>query len=136
MTERHNKSLKYALSVLQNDKVISIRDINFLRERHKSALNYAVSEIVKWQYAGSITEIYLYGSYARGEQGYDSDVDIYVVCSQGVPITALRELKMMVMPEDINLPEVEVKFGFRPLEMETDLFHVNIRKDGVLLWKR
>lgn len=109
---------------------------NLLQKRHEIALNYAVSEIVKWQYAKSITEIYLYGSYARGEQRYDSDVDIYVICSQNVPVTALRDLKIAVMPEDYSLPEVEVKFGFRPLEEETDFFHANIRKDGILLWKK
>lgn len=110
--------------------------MKFLQKRHEIALNYAVSEIVNWQYVKSVTEIYLYGSYARGEQSYDSDVNIYIICSKNIPIAALRKLKMNVMPEDYNLPEVEVKFGFKSLEKETDLFHANIRKDGILLWKK
>lgn len=106
------------------------------QERHQKALEYASTQILKWEYAKEIQSIYLFGSYSRGEHGYDSDVDIYIICSPDIPKIALRQLKVMVLPEDPALPDVEVKFGFKPLNEENDLFHKNIEKDGILLWKK
>lgn len=107
-----------------------------IEERHRAALDLAATKITQWEYASQIQDIYLYGSYARGDHGYNSDVDIYIICTPGIPKRALRELKCMVLPEDAELPDVEVRFGFRPLEEETDFFHENVRKDGVLLWQK
>lgn len=106
------------------------------QERHKKALEYASNQILKWNYAKEIQSIYLFGSCSRGEQGYDSDVDIYIICSPNIPKSALRQLKIMVLPEDPTLPDVEVKFGFKSLDEEDDLFHKNIKKDGILLWQK
>lgn len=107
-----------------------------VKDRHKTALNYAASQILKWEYANKIKAIYLFGSYARGEQSYDSDVDIYIICSPSVPKNALRKLKIMVLSEEENMPEVDVKFGFNDLNAENDLFHDNIKKEGILLWQK
>lgn len=104
--------------------------------RHKKALEYAIDKIVKWNAASYINAIYLYGSYARRKYRYDSDVDIYIECKAKPPKQDILYLKGAVLPEDERLPEVDVKFGFSPLEEYTDFFHENIRKDGILLWRR
>lgn len=51
------------------------------QDRHKAALEYAATKIAQWEYASRINAVYLFGSFARDEHGYDSDVDIYVICA-------------------------------------------------------
>lgn len=106
------------------------------RERHSRSLDYAINQIVNWNASACIEAIYLYGSYARGKYGYDSDVDIYIELHKEPDRKALRKLKCDILPNDSSLPDVDLHFGFAPLETYSDLFHQNIKEDGILLWKK
>ena len=44
-------------------------------DRHKKALDQAVQKL-RTQFSNYVTAIYCYGSYARGEQKFWSDVDV------------------------------------------------------------
>lgn len=113
-----------------------------LKEKDKNScfeksLDYALDHIIEWAYKEKICAIYLYGSYARNEHNADSDVDLYIQVDAGTEKNVIRELKVLCNPDDYTLPEVEVKIeeGTDSL-MKDDLFHRNIRRDGILLWKR
>lgn len=106
------------------------------KSRHAIALEQALRKIVGSEYAGRIHSIYLFGSCARLQQKYSSDVDLFV-CVNDMDGRSQRRLRTLVEPDDIGLPEVELKFGsITDLETSDDIFYRNIRRDGKLLWER
>ncbi len=50
--------------------------------RHLKAMQSALQFLTKEPYQKYIEEVYLYGSCAKGNQKYDSDVDLFVICNQ------------------------------------------------------
>lgn len=101
------------------------------------ALGHAIKEIGNWKYKNSIEKIYLYGSCARNEQRSDSDIDLYIELSTDVPGEEIRNLKIQCNSDDWKLPEVDVKVEISGNVLEKDdLFHKNIRNEGILLWEK
>ncbi len=84
-------------------------------------------------------KVILYGSYARGEQEQDSDVDIALLLQdKGSEEMHDRMLDIVV---DYEL-ELAVTLSVVPIEMKqyqewrTSLpFYKNLDKDGIILWK-
>ena len=72
----------YLISLLLNDIKPNILTVKQIRER--------IRPIVEKHH---IDEVYLFGSYARGEAGPDSDVDIY--CSSGDIETLYGEMDLI-----------------------------------------
>lgn len=107
------------------------------KTRFDKVLELAIGEIGDWKYKDNIEKIYLYGSCARNEARYESDVDLYIELNEDVPEADIRELKIKCNPEDWRLPDVDIKTGVGAKIIENDdLFYRNIRGDGILLWKR
>lgn len=107
------------------------------KTRFDKVLELAIGEIGDWKYKDNIEKIYLYGSCARNEARYESDVDLYIELNEDVPAADIRELKIKCNPEDWRLPDVDIKTGVGAKIIENDdLFYRNIRGDGILLWKR
>lgn len=105
--------------------------------RHLKAMQSALQFLTKEPYQKYIEEVYLYGSCAKGNQKYDSDVDLFVICNQQFTQEIGRKMRLAVMHEDEKAPEVELKFTQNPLWMQAqDPFTKNIRMDGILLWKK
>lgn len=101
------------------------------------ALEYAIQEIGNWKYKNCIEKIYLYGSCARSEQKPDSDIDLYIELGIEVPEEEIRNLKIQCNPDDWKLPDVDMKFDIHNSVLEKDdLFHKNIRNEGILLWEK
>lgn len=103
--------------------------------RHEEALNYALQVLSQEQYKAFIYEIYLYGSCARGTQKFDSDIDLLIKIDENIPKDVLRKMRMDVIP-DYNLPEVELKFFKEDTFSSSPQFNENLKKEGILLWKR
>ena len=103
--------------------------------RHEQSLLYALNVLGEERYKKYIRAIYLYGSCARGEQKYDSDIDLFLFLSTNVPDNIIRDMRLAVIP-NYNLPEVELKTSKSNEFSSSYHFNQNIRRDGVMLWER
>lgn len=106
------------------------------KTRFDDALSYTIDQILNWKFKSAISAIYLYGSCARNEQNADSDVDLFIELLEEVPNEAKRQLKVDGNPDDFRLPDVELKFGMSGCLDQEELFYKNIKRDGVVLWKK
>lgn len=101
------------------------------------ALDYAIQEITDWKYRDRINKIYLYGSCARKEEQVDSDIDLYIELDVEIPAADIRDIKVKCNSGDWKLPDVDVKIGAGANALAAaDLFHRNIKKDGIVLWEK
>lgn len=103
--------------------------------RHRIAMDMAVKKLQE-QFSEYVKEIYLYGSCARGEQKFQSDVDLLVKVEEGTSPRILRKMRVEVMPDREDLPEVELKFSSGVNFSDSYRFNENIKKEGRLIWKR
>lgn len=88
-------------------------------------------------YGERLNKVLLYGSYARGEQWEESDIDFLVVLNEE-KISSFKELEFI----SDNLFELNLKYNiplsFHPiskerLKSEKSFFLNNVRKEGVEL---
>ena len=76
--------------------------------------------------------IVLFGSYARMEQTISSDLDIFVLTTASVPRNTRGYL--MALFEENN---ADIVFAEESIFSQSDCYlYREIRKDGVLLWKK
>lgn len=114
---------------------------NVLSQRHSNAIQYAVKNIKDSELQPYITDLILYGSCARKEQKYSSDIDLLLVLSEEFHKhkelrMPLRKLKSQVMTDDVEDPEVDLKIVVgRDWETNPMQYYKNIRKDGISLWR-
>ena len=104
-------------------------------DRHKKALDQAVQKL-RTQFSNYVTAIYCYGSYARGEQKFWSDVDVLVKVSDDTSPRIMRQMRAEVIPEQYDLPEVDLKFSSGEEFSTSYRFNENIKKEGKLIWKK
>ncbi len=103
--------------------------------RHAQSLQYALNVLRQPKYKSYIRAIYLYGSCARAQQKFDSDVDLFLFLDQDTPDQLIREMRSEVIPH-YSLPEVEIKCSKGQQFSSSYHFNRNIERDGKLLWKR
>ena len=112
---------------------------NAYRKRSKQALDYAVDQIRKSPLAPYVRAVYVFGSYARNEETFRSDVDLLLELDQSFDMERGRgdivRLKSHVNPQELSLPEVDLKIvqgpGWRDSQ---ELFYQNVRRDGENIW--
>lgn len=110
-------------------------------KRHYQALLYALEQIKKSELSQFIEKIYLYGSCARGEEEWDSDIDLLVQLREEArkyPETKkqILLLKGEVSTDEIADPEANVRFVFgSEWENSSMLYYANVRRDGINLWQ-
>ena len=90
-------------------------------------------------YGNSMCKVILYGSYARGEQEKDSDVDIALLLKDKGTDEMHENMLDIVVDYELDLA---VTLSVVPIEMKqyqewrTSLpFYKNLDKDGIILWK-
>lgn len=103
--------------------------------RHSQSLQYALKVLRQPKYKSHIRAIYLYGSCARAQQKFSSDVDLFLFLDQDTPEQLIREMRLEVIP-DYSLPEVEIKYSKGEEFSSSYHFNRNIERDGRLLWER
>lgn len=104
-----------------------------------SAVLKELTENLKHIYGDMLTEIILYGSYARGTQTDESDVDIAVFLNDKPARTLTDEVIKCVsaceMKCDRVLSVVDVDCKKFELWCNDLPFYKNIKKEGIVLWK-
>lgn len=110
-------------------------------ERSALALKHAVSRIKASAVAPYVSGLYLYGSCARNEQRYASDVDLFLELRADADIEALRDeiiqLKGEVSPTEPGMPDVEMKIAVGDSWRRSDmLFYRNVATDGINIWEK
>lgn len=103
--------------------------------RHAQSLQYALNVLRQPKYKSYIKAIYLYGSCARVQQKFHSDVDLFLFIEPEMPDHLIREMRLEVIP-DYSLPVVEIKFSKGREFSSSYQFNRNIERDGKLLWER
>jgi predicted nucleotidyltransferase len=90
-------------------------------------------------FGNSMYEVVLYGSYARGEQSADSDVDIALILKDTTDEETHDKMVDIVVDYELDLA---VTLSVVPIELnqynewKKDLpFYKNIDREGIILWK-
>jgi len=124
---KDSKKLSFFHNSVKNKKYLSnLKDI--LEDFKKEILNL---------YGNKLKKIILYGSYARGEENEDSDIDLAIVIKG--EIRPFKELdRMSEITYDIEL-KYDILLSLYPISEEhyqnlSTPFLLNIRKEGVLIW--
>lgn len=78
-----------------------------------------------------VREAYLFGSFARGEQTPDSDIDLRLVCGDSMTFGTLYELSLELEKELGR----EIEIVTNPPEYMRPSFRKNIEQDEVRLYE-
>ena len=105
--------------------------------RHKKALRYAMEKIIESPLAPYVHELYLYGSYARGTQSWESDVDLLLTLEADAP-NLKKEilcLKAEISRDGLEDVPVDLKVLYGDgWKQSTMMYYQNIQKEGIKLW--
>ena len=82
-----------------------------------------------------VKNIYLFGSCARCEESWSSDVDLLVVVDDSATDTGLRQISTECVPENYRAPELDIVI-YREASLRSESFFLDcIRKDWRLLYE-
>ena len=108
-----------------------------IESRHKQALRYAMEKISRSPLAPYVNELYLYGSYARGTQTWESDVDLLLTLDGNAPNLKkeIIQLKAEVSQDGTDDVQVDLKVLYGDAWKTSQmLYYQNIRREGKKLW--
>ena len=119
----------------------NISQQNIYRLHSSKSIEYAVDIIKKSSVAPFVKALYLYGSCARGEQNYGSDVDLFLELQPDFDVQKYKDdiiiLKGRVSPTDMNMAEVDLKVvvgdEWKKNQM---LYYQNILREGENIWQK
>jgi predicted nucleotidyltransferase len=103
-------------------------------ERIRRLINQIKEHLMK-MYGGTIKKVILYGSYVRGEETRDSDIDILVLVDQSLNPFEVREslsdlLFDILLEEGELVSVIAVPEDF--FENYNSPFMLNVKKEGVI----
>lgn len=104
--------------------------------RHKRALYYAIHQLKTSKLASYIQDLYLYGSYARGDYRWDSDLDLFLVLAEDAPVSFLKKeiirLKGAVRQDGVFDIDVDLTVVFGDSwKRNSMLYYQNILIEGI-----
>ena len=112
-------------------------------KRHTEALHQALQVILTSNITGSINEIILYGSAARDQLKYDSDIDLLVVFDEKLKgnndfYRKIRKLRSDLTDLDFGyFLQIDMRSSFGDTWKTSDgAYYYQIRVDGKVLWKK
>ena len=125
---------------VKSGKYRNWRKISSMRHANPGLMKalHSMCDEINTIYGDSIDKIVLYGSYARGEQTDESDVDIAVILKDDddkrhdmmTDVIVDYELDQNVTLSVITLDSAHYKQWKRLLP-----FYTNVEKEGIVLWK-
>lgn len=112
-----------------------------ISERHKTAIAYAIKEIKKSDIVPFVEDLILFGSCARKEESWNSDVDLCLVLdpsAKSLPDLSrkIHLLKGTISEPDLLAAETDLKVVIgKEWEDSNMLFFQTIKKGGVSVWQ-
>lgn len=112
------------------------------QDKFKAQLNEFMYELQNSVIFPYVEIVVLYGSYARGEQNHNSDVDLLIQISENVLDSGFTRLKIRniiadCVPYNPLMPEIDFHLVFSDVwKNSEDIFFREIRKDGYFVWKK
>jgi predicted nucleotidyltransferase len=104
-------------------------------DKYKSVL-LEVKKVLTELYGDQLKNIILYGSYARGEQKQDSDIDLAIILKGN--IHSFKEIDRIID----QIYDIELKYNLlvsvhpiseKKFENEKNPFLLNVKEEGVLI---
>ena len=112
-----------------------------LSERHIEAIDYAIRQIRQSPIAPCVENLILFGSCAREEARWNSDVDLCLVLRPEVKkidgfSRIIHELKGVISDDQPGSVETDLKVVVGDdWKTSSMLFFKNIRRDGISIWQ-
>ena len=110
-------------------------------ERHQELLSNTIRLIRESSIVPYIKDVILYGSCARQEEKWKSDVDLFIelepeILNQEDIYEEFKNLCTQVRPSKISSPDVDIHFSYSDKwKTSNNIFYKQIRKDGISVWK-
>lgn len=113
-------------------------------ERHQRTLHKYISSVLSNEFVKYINKIYLYGSCARNEQTFYSDIDLFIVLKESINDDEFWKVKsvlsgecMLCVSDAANDVDIDIHYTKNSeWYSANDFFYEQIRKDCILLWER
>ena len=113
-------------------------------ERHQRTLHKYISSVLSNEFVKYINKIYLYGSCARNEQTFYSDIDLFIVLKENINDDEFWKVKsvlsgecMLCVSDAANDADIDIHYTKNnEWYSANDFFYEQIRKDCILLWER
>ena len=112
-----------------------------ISSRHQRAIDYALYQLKHSALEKYITNIFLYGSCARNEAKWSSDVDLCVILKPSVQEISnyhqiVHQIKGTISEDELYSVETDIKFIVGDeCKNDSSLYLKNIRKDGISIWQ-
>lgn len=112
-----------------------------LTQRNPALINalHEMSAELSEIYGSTLDKIVLYGSYARGEETPESDVDIAVILKPGNTEEMHDKMVDIVVDYELDLAltlsVVTIDYNQYSEWNKTLPFYKNVEKEGIILWK-
>ena len=111
------------------------------KKRSLISINYAIAQIKQSKIAPFVQVLYLYGSCARNEQDYDSDVDLLLELSDDIDLDKYRSdlliLRSKIISTSDDIPEADLRIEIGSTWKNSNLFfYKNIKKDCISIWNK
>lgn len=126
---------------IKNNKYIDWRRINTLRSSHPElmkALNKMCKELGN-VYGKSLDCVVMYGSYARGDENKESDVDIAIILKDEDNESKHDAMTDIVvdyeLEQGVTLSVVSIAYKEYMTWKNVLPFYKNLCKEGIILWK-
>lgn len=109
--------------------------------RYEMALSEALQGIKKSFIVDYIKDVYLYGSLARGDFSWDSDIDLLMVLKEDAQNNKKVKkeiiwLKGNLTGDELHAPEIDLKVVFGDeWKKNPGIFYRTILEEGVNLWE-
>ncbi len=99
---------------------------------HKQALRWAMEMISVSLLAPYVNELILYGSFARGTQKWDSDIDLLLTLDDDAPDLKKEIIRLKA---EVSQKNIDLKVLHGNAWRESNIpYYQNIRREGKKLW--